>query len=758
MQRRAGWVLASAWMLTACLGELNERPVGGDPGRDVGTDTGSRDSGGGGTQDAGDEDTGAPDGGGEDAGVDADVEVPFGLDARPSNTTCLAGPRPTTDAAIDLERALPSHTFARPLGLIQHPTQDDAWYVLEQDGVVRLIEGDQSTTVFDISGESGWSSQGERGLLGLAFHPTDRARAFVSYTITVDGQLRSHVDEVPVGGDGALDSANRSLVFAIDQPFNNHNGGHIAFGPDGMLYIALGDGGSGGDPINAGQDTSTALGSSLRIDIDSGDPYAIPPDNPFAQGGGAAEIYAWGLRNPWRFSFDMGTGQMWSGDVGQNAVEEVNVIERGGNYGWRIYEGDECFRNDPACGQRPDLIGPVATYPHSDGRSITGGHVYRGADIPSLAGVSLYADYVSGRLWGLFPDGEDGKLEPRVLSSAVGFNVSAFGQGRDGEVYLLDYRGGRVMKLIAGAPNPDRVEAPSELVDTGCVDPGDPTRPASGLIPYEPIAKFWSDGAEKRRWIALPDGATVSVGADGALDFPVGTVLVKDFTRDGELMETRLFKRHDDGEWAGYSYAWRADGSGAELVTAGQVAQRASGPWRYPAQGECLGCHTGASGRVLGFELPQITGPTDYGARRAPQRDTLDHIGLFDWADGARDLALPELVDPWDTTRALDERARSYLHTNCASCHLEGGTARGELDLRIGTPLADTGLCDAPELERYDVADALVVAPGEPERSILLTRLRLDGRGQMPALGGFVRDDDGVALLEQWVTGLASCP
>jgi uncharacterized repeat protein (TIGR03806 family) len=756
MKRGVGLILTASWLLTACQGELDERFAGGDTGEDAAVDTGSADAGG--RADAGVPDRDAGGDAGGDAGEDASVEVPFGLDARPSNTTCLAGPRPTTDADVALERALPSHTFSRPLGLVQHPTLDDAWYVLEQGGVVRLVQGDQSTAVFDLSGEPGWSSQGERGLLGLAFHPTDRARAFVSYTIAEGGQLRSRVDEVAVDGAGAMDTAGRALVFTIDQPFNNHNGGHIAFGPDGMLYVALGDGGSGGDPINAGQDTSTALGSILRLDVDSGSPYAIPADNPFAGGGGAPEIYAWGLRNPWRFSFDQATGQMWAGDVGQNAQEEVNVIERGGNYGWKIYEGDACFQNHPECGQRPDLIEPVATYPHSDGRSITGGFVYRGADVPSLAGVYLYADYVSGRLWGLFPDGPDGALAPRVLSSAVGFNVSAFGQGRDGEVYVLDYRGGRVMKLVAGDPDPDRVEAPAELADTGCVDPGDPSQPAAGLIPYEPIAKFWSDGADKRRWVALPDGATVSVGADGALEFPVGTVFVKDFTRDGELMETRLFKRHDDGQWAGYSYAWRADGSGAELVTAGRVSQRASGPWRYPTQGECLGCHTDASGRVLGFELAQLTGPTDYGARRAPQRDTLDHVGVFDWADGARDLALPELVDPFDPTRTLDERARSYLHTNCASCHLTGGTARGELDLRVGTPLADTGLCDAPELETFGVADARVVAPGEPARSILLTRLRADGRAQMPALGGFVRDDAGVDLLERWVTGLSSCP
>jgi len=236
----------------------------------------------------------------------------------------------------------------------------------------------------------------------------------------------------------------------VDQPFLNHNGGQIAFGPDGLLYVGLGDGGSGGDPLGHAQDTSTLLGSILRIDVDRGTPYAVPPDNPFAAGGGRPEIFAWGLRNPWRWSFDRETGELWCGDVGQNRWEEVDRIRRGGNYGWNVREGAHCFASAEC--DSAGLIEPVAEYSHDEGCSITGGYVYRGATLPQISGAYVYGDFCSGRIWGLFSAG-GGALAPRLLAES-GLQISSFAEDHDGELYVVDYGGG--IHRLASAPEPSR--------------------------------------------------------------------------------------------------------------------------------------------------------------------------------------------------------------------------------------------------------------------------------------------------------------
>jgi glucose/arabinose dehydrogenase len=247
----------------------------------------------------------------------------------------------------------------------------------------------------------------------------------------------------------AVDPATERILLELAQPYGNHNGGQLAFGHDGYLYLALGDGGSGGDPLNAGQDLGTILGTLIRIDVDGAEPYAVPGDNPFVGVDGAAdEIWAYGLRNPWRFSFDTATGDLWIADVGQNAVEEVNLQragEGGGqNYGWRIMEGDRCF--DPPQGCDPSgLTMPVITYTHESGwgRSITGGYVYRGAAVPELQGWYVFGDYVSGRIFAA--DAAD-PASVRELAPA-GFRISSFGLDEAGELYVTDHGGGRVLRF-----------------------------------------------------------------------------------------------------------------------------------------------------------------------------------------------------------------------------------------------------------------------------------------------------------------------
>ena len=320
-------------------------------------------------------------------------------------------------------------------------------YVVEQAGRIRLLEPDGSLRTdpyLDISERVG--SGGERGLLGLAFHPEfpQDDRLFVNYTET-DGD--TVISSFRGDAEGAAPGSEEALI-RVDQPFPNHNGGQVAFGPDGFLYLGLGDGGGGGDPFGNGQRTDTLLGKILRIDVDArtgGRPYAIPRDNPFAGGdGGRPEIWATGLRNPWRFSFDRETGDLFVGDVGQEQWEEVDVLPAGtgagANLGWNVMEGSDCFEAE-SC-DRDRLLLPVTEYDHSQGCAVVGGHVYRGERWPALAGSYLYGDACSGFVWTLDAGAAvEGRGRPRRVLD-TGLLISSFGEDEAGELYVADLAGG----------------------------------------------------------------------------------------------------------------------------------------------------------------------------------------------------------------------------------------------------------------------------------------------------------------------------
>lgn len=323
---------------------------------------------------------------------------------------------------------------------------DDAGrlYFVSQAGVVRVFQDGAllPDPFLDVSDRI--TTGGERGLLGLALSGSDRAFAY--YT----GEGGTSVLARYAVVDGVADVASMKVLMTVDQPFSNHNGGELTFGPDGYLYWALGDGGSGGDPHGNGQDLSTLLGTILRLDV-SGDEVAIPADNPFVnQDGARPEIWQYGLRNPWRFSFDRDTGDLYIGDVGQNRTEEIDMLpagEGGVNFGWNVMEGDHCYEPSSGCDTSGKRL-PIVTYPHGSswGNSVTGGYMYRGSALPALQGKYLFADFGSGRVWTATPQDDgtwtvDGLLE-------TGMNISTFGQDADGELYLADYGGGIIYKLV----------------------------------------------------------------------------------------------------------------------------------------------------------------------------------------------------------------------------------------------------------------------------------------------------------------------
>jgi glucose/arabinose dehydrogenase len=350
---------------------------------------------------------------------------------------------------------------AAPVSLQQAPGDTTRWFVVEQGGTIRAfanVDGATATLEFlDISDRV--ISGGERGLLGMAFHPDfpSTPDVYVSYTGAPD--LTSYVSQFSSADAGqTLDAASEQVILSVPQDFANHNGGNIVFGPDGYLYIGFGDGGSGGDPLDRAQDNTNLLGTMVRIDIDTAVPYAIPsadPGNPFAvnqtcpQGvtvGGeeCPEIFAWGLRNPWRFSFDRQTGDLWVGDVGQNAWEEIDIVTAGGDYGWDDREGAHCFEPPSDC--ITDSIDPVTEYDRTLGASVTGGFVYRGVAVPDLVGWYLFGDFVSGRLFAVPADSVPG-TEPEVLLE-TGLGIAAFGESVDGELFIVNY-GGSIHQVVS---------------------------------------------------------------------------------------------------------------------------------------------------------------------------------------------------------------------------------------------------------------------------------------------------------------------
>ncbi|MGA0559985.1 PQQ-dependent sugar dehydrogenase [Larkinella sp. VNQ87] len=374
-----------------------------------------------------------------------------GSDAEDESTQAI-NPGTTAPAAISLQNAFPSLTFKQPVELTHAGDGTNRLFVIEQEGRIRVFENNASTktaeTYLDIANKV--ASGGEMGLLGLAFHPDFKQNGYFFVNYTKNNPRETVIARFKADPTAnRVDPATETVLLKFEQPYANHNGGKIAFGPDGFLYIATGDGGSGGDPQNNSQNLKSYLGKMLRIDVNKTDKgnYGIPADNPFASNADAMpEIYAYGLRNPWRFSFDAETGLLWAGDVGQNSLEEIDIIKKGGNYGWRLKEGQECYnpRNDCNRGQ---LIDPIHQYPRDEGISVTGGVVYRGSALPELKGKYLYADFGSGRVWALSVNGEQ-KTGNQMLARDGG-PVSAFGEDANREVYLLDHTTGTIKRFAA---------------------------------------------------------------------------------------------------------------------------------------------------------------------------------------------------------------------------------------------------------------------------------------------------------------------
>ena len=361
--------------------------------------------------------------------------------------------QPPLPAPLDSISLMPvASGLSSPVDLQAANDNSGRLFVVEQAGTIRILQAGSLLARPFLDIRSRVNFGGEMGLLGVAFHPAyaQNGRFYVNYVRRLGtGQIQSVIAEyrVSAADTNQADPASERILLAVNQPFANHKGGQLAFGPDQLLYIGLGDGGSEGDPLGNGQNLNTLLGKMLRIDVDRTTgalPYAIPADNPFVAGAGLPEIWAYGLRNPYRFSFDFATGRLFVGDAGQDLFEEVDLLQKGGNFGWNLMEGLHCFKPATGC-DMSGLVLPIAEYNHTEGIAVIGGYVYRGTNIPALAGSYVFGDFGSGTIWRLTQDAFGAWQRVPLLKG--GPNISSFGRDLAGELYVVDYGAGAILKV-----------------------------------------------------------------------------------------------------------------------------------------------------------------------------------------------------------------------------------------------------------------------------------------------------------------------
>lgn len=698
-------------------------------------------------------------------------------------------PRPTVIKRRDFPLITPSlggYTVTRsftsddvilPAAVVWPKVDGAKPFDLERFGTIYELGPDTARQVLDFSASV--VMHGESGALGMALHPEfgdgtgSKPYVYVWYNARGGFQRLSRFTW-DVGTRTFLRDSELKLVEEAEtRPM--HNAGRMQFGPDGFLYFG------NGDDLNTAnhQRLDRALFAGIfRIDVDSRggnishppprqpegghtQGYFIPNDNPFVGTPNAMEeFFALGFRNPYALSFDRQTGALWMGDVGDTFREEINLVLPGGNYEWPYREG-ELVR-----GGTVPTIGvvqpPKYFYTHADQGDLTavlGGFVYRGHELPELVGKYLYTDYPSCRVWALTIDGP--AVTRRSLIENLRCDPTGLAEDNDGEVYLMSVGG--ISKLQR---DETWATLPTTLSETFLFDDVAALQPSPSLVPYELNSPLWSDGAAKQRWISVPPGGQVTVGDDGALQFPVGTILVKQFDlpasvtpqgRGTRRLETRVLVVGTENTY-GLAYRWNAWGSDAELVyepTDLQVTDTSGGPartWHFPGFGQCWSCHR-PENRVLGFTAPQV--------RVGNQLEVLARRGVFSSQTVAQlPSALPK---PSDTSASLEERATAYLAANCSGCHHPGASYLGggeTWNAQFGVPLADRGLVNAPHhngpmARALNLPNAPLIKPGDPAGSLLLARLKTTNPDlRMPPLARNMVDPDGVALIEAWIRSM----
>lgn len=759
------------------------------------------------------------------------VRKPFGLDKRVPWTTSKVIGSPEPPPPYKTEVAFPKlPKFDEPLDMTYAPGTNRL-FVAERWGKIYSFVNDKDANKIDLALEfkGAKDSKGQpmkQVIYALAFHPRFKDNGYMYVTWIPNPEKEglpkgTRVSRFTVKGEPPVaDMASEKII--IEWPNGGHNGGCLKFGPDGYLYIVTGDGSGIADELVIGQDLSSIFAKMLRIDVDNvdekkdapsgkgkpsgkGEPsgvsrrsYSIPKDNPFVNTPGALpEIYAYGLRQLWRFSFDRNTGDCWGGEVGQDLWEMVYLIQKGGNYGWSVQEGSHPFRPERKKGPTP-ILPPAAEHSHSDFRSITGGFIYYGSRAPELRGRYIYGDFDTGRIWALTAKvvlNEKGPGftvrtgEHREIARTT-YRIITWAEDAAGELYFVDFTGGRIHQLVKAPPAKAQAPFPRKLSETGLFASTKDHKVAAGVIPYSVNAQLWGDHAIKERFLAIPGNGQIgfdditypqpSPGAPPGWRFPDGTVLVKTFAMEMERgnpktlkrLETRILhfqqfpgtQEYGDQYWRGYTYVWNDDQTDAELldekgadtllkIKVGDKVVEQS--YRFPSRAECTLCHTNAAKFALGPSTLQMNRDHDYGGVLANQLATLEHIGLFTKPLPQPPEKLPKLADFNDPRVPVEERARSYLHSNCSHCHMKWGGGNAEFKLLSTLPLKDMGIVNVPPAHgNFGIPDAKLVVPGHPEKSILPLRMAKTGLGRMPHIGSRVVDEGAVRLVTEWIKGM----
>ncbi len=746
-----------------------------------------------------------------------------GLDSPAPIGPFLNGKLPSKSPGLgewQLVNAFPDLTFVDPVQMLPVPGTNQL-AVAEKTGRLVVFQNtpnvDAKNTLIDFTAHV--ESSHDSGFLGFAFHPEygqagspNHAYLYCYYRYQPEPaspdlayDRLSRFTWLP--GSASIDPSSELVLINQYDRHNWHNGGGMFFGEDGFLYLAIGDEGGVNDPYGASQRMDRGLfGGVFRIDVDQ-DPtrshpirrqpldeeappngwpasftqaYSIPNDNPWQAPDGSVleEFYALGVRSPHRLTYDTPTGEIWLGDVGQDTEEEISLIVKGGNYQWPYREGG-------AAGPKPmpePLLGadqpPLWSYGRDLGSCVIGGYVYRGLAHSALQGMYLVGDHRSGTIWALKRSDEG--LEVTAIASMPELGpgpkngLGSFGIDAAGEVYALglagtNLDGGRIFKLepVGAAVSPP---PPALLSQTGAFLDLQTLEPASGIVPYDVIAPLWSDGAKKRRWIAVPNDGThdssqerIGFSEEGSWTFPDGTVLIKHFElpighSNTRPVETRFLVHGESGEYYGLTYRWREDGTDADLLTEGleeavSLGNGQTQTWYYPGRQACFSCHTAEAGRVLGFRTRQLNRDLFYPStgRTANQLTTLSHLGII---PPVTDDQLGHFLTSaalGDESASRQRRARSYLDSNCSHCHQPGAT-QALFDLRLSTPPAEQGILAQPAQDDLGIPGAQIVYPGSSSNSVLYQRVNsVDGCCAMPLLAKNEIDTQAVALLKTWI-------
>jgi uncharacterized repeat protein (TIGR03806 family) len=692
--------------------------------------------------------------------------------------------------------AFPGVTFSSPLAIAAPPGDSNRLFVAERAGRVRVLTNLASVTsagtFLDISSRVQDDGR-ELGFKGIAFHPgyATNGYLFVTYCHT-NGRVRiSRFTRNPTN-ELAADPDSEIVLIDLERDDLFHNVNHVTFGPDGYLYVGMGDEGQpGATNPNAQIITQDFWSAILRIDPDkrpgslppnphpaiAGQTnYAIPPDNPFigtTQFNGVAvnpaavrtEFHSVGYRNPWQFSIDPPTGELWVGDVGDLLRESIRVMPPGANAGWPFVEGTRPgpkspppgFVYEPPVWEYPHDIGPFA------GSAVIGGLVVRTTNYPELVGTYLCIDHISGHLWSIARNPHETnvtRIAGRDGIVQIGIDPS------NGDVLLVNHNQGKIERLITVTNAPP---FPEKLSDTGLFADLATLTPAAGVERYEVNLPFWSDHATKRRWFAISN-LTDRFGwrRDGPWDTPVGAVWIKHFdldldrsnTNTRRRIETRLLVRTTNGAY-GVSYRWNAAGTEAYLTPdMGDVLDLpvtnsgvpAMQRWRIPSRAECLACHRPDAGFVLGFDTRQLNRHGAIGGVSGNQIALLDAGG---WFANAPDYArpLPRYLRPNETNYAIEARARSYLAVNCGYCHQGPGAVPGSAwDGRAHVLLEQAGMVRVPPLHNAGNTNYLLLAPGDPAHSVIHRRMAAASDfSRMPPIASSIVDEEGIQLIANWI-------